>query len=184
METNSIKCLFLGLDSTGKTTHLYNIKLNECLSTINTIGFNVENINRNGNEFQIWDVGGLEKIRLLWRHYFMDTKAVFFFIDQSDTERYQVAAEEIRILVQEPEFSEAKFIILISKCDKTMIHSKEEIIDRLELMKLLETKDNFIQEIDQLGRGKFEPFDWLSSMLSNGGSAAPPREDLNMIGYY
>lgn len=34
----------LGLDGSGKTTILYQLKLNEVVTTIPTIGFNVENI--------------------------------------------------------------------------------------------------------------------------------------------
>jgi hypothetical protein len=38
------RCLMLGLDSTGKTTVLYKLKLGEHVRTIPTIGFNVETI--------------------------------------------------------------------------------------------------------------------------------------------
>ena len=36
------RLLMLGLDAAGKTTILYKMKLNEVVSTIPTIGFNVE----------------------------------------------------------------------------------------------------------------------------------------------
>ena len=49
----------LGLDAAGKTTILYKLKLNETVSTIPTIGFNVETVKPcNGLEFTVWDVGG------------------------------------------------------------------------------------------------------------------------------
>ena len=38
------KILILGLDAAGKTTILYKLKLNETVSSIPTIGFNVEEI--------------------------------------------------------------------------------------------------------------------------------------------
>ena len=53
------RILMLGLDAAGKTTILYKFKLNETVSTIPTIGFNVETVKPcKGLEFTVWDVGG------------------------------------------------------------------------------------------------------------------------------
>ena len=52
------RCLFLGLDAAGKTTILYRLKLNEVVTTIPTIGFNVETVNtREFGSIICWDVG-------------------------------------------------------------------------------------------------------------------------------
>jgi len=60
---------------TGKTTLLYKLKLNETVSTIPTIGFNVETVSPcRGVSFTVWDVGGQDKLRPLWRHYFQNTE--------------------------------------------------------------------------------------------------------------
>jgi small GTP-binding protein len=57
--------------STGKTTILYNVKLNENVTTVPTIGFNVETVEpMKGISFTVWDIGGQEKLRALWRVYF------------------------------------------------------------------------------------------------------------------
>jgi GTPase SAR1 family protein len=40
----SYRILFLGLDATGKTTLMYRLKLGEIVTTIPTIGFNVEDM--------------------------------------------------------------------------------------------------------------------------------------------
>lgn len=59
----------------GKTTILYKIKLNETVATIPTIGFNVETVSPSkGVSFTVWDVGGQDRIRPLWRHYFQNTE--------------------------------------------------------------------------------------------------------------
>ena len=49
----------LGLDSAGKTTALYQMKLGETISTIPTIGFNVEEVQYKNINFTVWDVGML-----------------------------------------------------------------------------------------------------------------------------
>lgn len=60
----------VGLDGAGKTTILYKLKLGEVVSTIPTIGFNVETVEHDKISMTVWDVGGQAKIRALWRHYF------------------------------------------------------------------------------------------------------------------
>lgn len=53
----------LGLDSAGKTTILYKLQLGEVVSTIPTIGFNVESLDYKNIKFQVWDLGGQSSIR-------------------------------------------------------------------------------------------------------------------------
>lgn len=56
-----VRVLMLGLDNAGKTTILYNLRLGESVTTIPTIGFNVETIKYKNIELNIWDVGGQDK---------------------------------------------------------------------------------------------------------------------------
>ena len=37
------------------------------------VGFNVEKVQYKNVVFTVWDVGGQEKLRPLWRHYFNNT---------------------------------------------------------------------------------------------------------------
>ena len=43
-----MRILMVGLDAAGKTTILYKLKLGEVVTTIPTIGFNVETVRRGG----------------------------------------------------------------------------------------------------------------------------------------
>lgn len=66
--------VMLGLDSAGKTTALYRLKFNQYLNTVPTIGFNCEKVKgtvgrAKGQTFLVWDVGGQEKLRPLWKSY-------------------------------------------------------------------------------------------------------------------
>ena len=49
-------------DAAGKTTILYKLRLNELVSTLPTIGFNVETVQYKNISFMIWDVGGQDKV--------------------------------------------------------------------------------------------------------------------------
>ena len=52
------RILMLGLDAAGKTTILYKLKLGEVVSSVPTIGFNVETLEYKKIKFTVWDVGG------------------------------------------------------------------------------------------------------------------------------
>ena len=77
----------VGLDAAGKTTILYKLKLGEIVTTIPTIGFNVETVEYKNIQFTVWDVGGQDKIRPLWRHYFSNTQGLIFVVDSNDRDR-------------------------------------------------------------------------------------------------
>lgn len=53
---------------------LYKLKLNQSVTTIPTVGFNVETVTYKNVKFNVWDVGGQDKIRPLWRHYYTGTQ--------------------------------------------------------------------------------------------------------------
>lgn len=57
------KIAMLGLDAAGKTTILYKLKINELITTIPTVGFNVEEIHFQNLTMTVWDVGGQKIIR-------------------------------------------------------------------------------------------------------------------------
>ena len=49
--------------------------------------------------FTVWDVGGQDKIRPLWRHYFQNTQGLIFVVDSNDRERIGEAQEELQKMV-------------------------------------------------------------------------------------
>ncbi|KAJ8467145.1 hypothetical protein OPV22_029697 [Ensete ventricosum] len=79
-----MRILMVGLDSAAKTTILYKLKLEEIVTTIPTIGFNVETVEYKNISFTVWDVGGQDKIRPLWRHYFQNAQGLIFVVDSND----------------------------------------------------------------------------------------------------
>merc|ERR1712061_378337 len=107
-----MRILMLGLDAAGKTTILYRLKFGEVVTTIPTIGFNVETVEYKNISFMVWDIGGQDKIRKLWRHYYSGTNGVIFVVDSSDRERIQDAREELFKMLEEEELREAALLVL------------------------------------------------------------------------
>jgi small GTP-binding protein len=89
------RILMVGLDAAGKTTILYKLQLNETITTIPTIGFQVEHVIYKNLDFTVWDVGGQDKIRPLWRHYYQNTQGLIFVVDSNDRDRIEDAKEEL-----------------------------------------------------------------------------------------
>lgn len=92
--------VMLGLDSAGKTTALYRMKFDQYLNTVPTIGFNCEKVRgavgrAKGVSFLVWDVGGQEKLRPLWRSYTRCTDGIIFVVDSVDVERMEEAKMEL-----------------------------------------------------------------------------------------
>jgi GTPase SAR1 family protein len=95
----------VGLDAAGKTTLLYKLQLGDAITTVPTIGFNVEKVIYKKLDMTIWDVGGQDKIRRLWKHYYDKNDAIIFVVDSSDGDRIGQAGEEIRKLMLEDQLN-------------------------------------------------------------------------------
>ena len=122
----------LGLDAVGKTTILYKLKLGEIVSSVPTIGFNVETVEYKNIKFTVWDVGGQDKIRLLWRHYYRNTQGLIFVVDSSDKERIDIAREELMRMLEEEELKDAVVLVFANKQDIGVM-SVPEITEKLGL---------------------------------------------------
>ena len=53
---NNVKMLMVGLDASGNTTVLYKLKLGDLITSIPTIGFNVETVEYKNLKFTMWDI--------------------------------------------------------------------------------------------------------------------------------
>ena len=95
------KSLMVGLDAAGKTTILYKLNLGNYVLTIPTLGFNVENVEYGNVKFQIWDVGGQDRLRRLWKHYYKNTSSIIFVVDSYDKKRLDLAKNELHNMIKD-----------------------------------------------------------------------------------
>ena len=157
----------VGLDAAGKTTILYKLKLGDVVTTIPTIGFNVETVEYKNINFTVWDVGGQDKIRPLWRHYFNNTQGLIFVVDSNDRERIQEAAEELSKMLGEDELRDAALLVFANKRDLPNAMSVAEVTDKLGLHSLSNRKWYIQATCATSGEGLYEGLDWLSNILSS-----------------
>jgi len=161
-----MRILMVGLDAAGKTTILYKLKLGEIVTTIPTIGFNVETVEYKNICFTVWDVGGQDKIRPLWRHYFQNTQGLIFVVDSNDRERVTESAEELSKMLQEDELKDAVILVFANKQDLPNAMAVSELTDKLGLHGLRNRTWYVQATCATQGTGLYEGLDWLSNELS------------------
>ncbi|KAI9225137.1 ADP-ribosylation factor [Blastocladiella britannica] len=160
-----MRILMVGLDAAGKTTILYKLKLGEVVTTVPTIGFNVDTVVFKNISFTMWDVGGQDKIRPLWRHYFQGTQGIIFVVDSADRERIGEARDELQHMLNEDELRGASLLVLANKQDLPNSMSAAEITEKLGLASVRQ-RDWWIQaSCASSGDGLYEGLEWLSTTL-------------------
>ncbi|XP_027076210.1 ADP-ribosylation factor 1-like isoform X2 [Coffea eugenioides] len=162
-----MRILMVGLDAAGKTTILYKLKLGEIVTTIPTIGFNVETVEYKNASFTVWDVGGQDKIRPLWRHYFQNTQGLIFVVDSNDKERISEARDELHRMLNEEELRDAILLVFANKQDLPNAMRVSEITDKLGLHSLRQRRWYIQSACATSGQGLYEGLDWLSSNISS-----------------
>ncbi|XP_041639923.1 ADP-ribosylation factor 5-like [Cheilinus undulatus] len=164
MSKTPVRILMVGLDAAGKTTLLYKLKLAEVVTTIPTIGFNVETVEYKNISFTVWDVGGQTIIRPLWRHYFVNTQGLIFVVDSNDPERMKEAADELHKMLDEDELRGVAVLVLANKQDLPRAMSVSDITEALSLSGV--SQPWFVQASCAVsGSGLAEGLDWLSHQI-------------------
>ena len=183
--SKEMRLLMLGLDAAGKTSEplnchtpaflrnpiitsssmtdsctlaaiLYKLKLNQDVTTIPTVGFNVETVTYKNVKFNVWDVGGQDKIRPLWRHYFSGTQGLIFVIDSNDRARIDEARQELHRIILDREMKEALLLVFANKQDIPGAMTPQEVTERLRLAQLKERMWYVVPSCATTGEGLFE----------------------------
>ncbi|XP_026857925.1 ADP-ribosylation factor 4-like isoform X2 [Electrophorus electricus] len=146
-----IRLLMVGLDAAGKTTVLYKLKLGEIVTTIPTL---------------VWDVGGQDIIRRLWKHYYPNTQGLIYVVDSSDCDRIEQASSELQNMLEEVELKDAVLLVLANKQDLPKAMPVQEMTERLGL-RTMTGRTWYIQSTCAInGTGLYEGLDWLSEEVS------------------
>jgi len=147
-------------------------QLGESITTIPTIGFNVETVDYHNISFTVWDVGGQDRIRQLWRHYYEGTQGLIFVVDSNDTGRFDEAARELHKLLSEDALRNAKVLILANKQDLPKAAKVTFLKEKLRLNEVVH-HEWFIQPCSATENfGLYEGLDWLAQALKSRHSTA------------
>ena len=162
-----VRILMVGLDNAGKTTILYRLKLDEVVSTVPTLGFNVETVSYKNISFTVWDIGGQDKIRNLWRVYFQGTQGLIFVVDSSDEERIAETKTELHKLLSEEELANVVLLVFANKQDMPNALPATDVREKLGLVGVRKTPWFVQSSCAVKGEGLYEGLDWLASQIRN-----------------
>ncbi|XP_004772659.1 ADP-ribosylation factor-like protein 4D [Mustela nigripes] len=155
----ALHVVVIGLDSAGKTSLLYRLKFKEFVQSVPTKGFNTEKIRvplggSRGITFQVWDVGGQEKLRPLWRSYTRRTDGLVFVVDAAEAERLEEAKVELHRISRSSDNQGVPVLVLANKQDQPGALSAAEVEKRLAVRELAAATLTHVQgcsAVDGLG---------------------------------
>ncbi|CAG8391078.1 unnamed protein product [Penicillium salamii] len=158
--------------------------IGEVVTTIPTIGFNVESVTYKNLNLNVWDLGGQTSIRPYWRCYYANTAAVVFVIDSTDIERLGTAADELAAMLSEEELSDAALLVFANKQDQPGAKGAGEISEALKLGELRDRNWSIVACSAIDGKGINEGMDWLVFCVLCLSSEVGPRicYHLNSLG--
>lgn len=168
IKDKEIRILMLGLDNSGKTTITKKL-LNQDISTISpTLGFQINTINYNDFNLNVWDIGGQTSLRTFWGNYFDQTDIVIWVIDCLSLERLNESYQELRekVILQDRLIG-IYLVILINKIDllDPELHEDicEQVANTLDLPLQIPQKDKWtIQMVSgKSGEGLPNILDWV-----------------------
>ncbi|XP_054849416.1 ADP-ribosylation factor-like protein 4D [Eublepharis macularius] len=137
----AIHVVVVGLDAAGKTSLLYRLKFQEFVKSVPTKGFNMEKIRvplggSRAITFQVWDVGGQEKLRPLWKSYTRRTDGLVFVVDSAEAERLEEARVELHRITRSSDNQGVPVLVLANKQDAAQALSVAELEKVLSLHEL------------------------------------------------
>lgn len=136
--------------------------------TIPTIGFNVETVTPvKGVTFTVWDVGGQDKIRPLWKHYYQNSQGLVYVIDSADKERVEEASAELHGILEDEQMYGVPVVIIANKQDLPNAISCSQLVEKLKLNKLNDTKNKwYVQSACAVtGEGIYEAMSKMADLV-------------------
>lgn len=99
----TIRMLLLGLDNAGKTSVALRLSGDSVEDVVTTIGFSNYELkpSKPSDPFRyiLYDLGGGQRIRSIWKNYFALVHGVIFVIDASDLDRIADVKESLATVI-------------------------------------------------------------------------------------
>uniref|UniRef100_K3WSN4 ADP-ribosylation factor-like protein n=1 Tax=Globisporangium ultimum (strain ATCC 200006 / CBS 805.95 / DAOM BR144) TaxID=431595 RepID=K3WSN4_GLOUD len=116
--------LIVGLDDAGKTTLLEQLKgmfgkkpgipLDKIPPTV---GLNIARVDLKRSRVIFWDLGGQERLRVIWNKYYSESHGIVFVIDSANEARFQEAKDTLQTMLSHPELQGIPLLVLANKMD-------------------------------------------------------------------
>jgi small GTP-binding protein len=126
----------LGLNASGKTVILSRLRLGEVVTPVPTMGFNVERVQHDGTELELWEVSGGDKIWPMFRHYYPGTAGLVYVVDSTERDSEWLATARDRLfefILTHDDLAGVPLLVLANKQDRPGALSAHEVAAALGL---------------------------------------------------
>ncbi|XP_034042302.1 ADP-ribosylation factor-like protein 6 isoform X2 [Thalassophryne amazonica] len=169
LRKKEVNVLCLGLDNSGKTTIINQLKPAnmQAQEIVPTIGFNIEKFKSSSLSFTVFDMSGQSRYRNLWEHYYKESHAIIFVIDSSDKLRTVVTKEELETLLNHEDIRSRKIPVLFfaNKMDLQDAMSSVKVSQLLCLENIKDKPWHICASNAIRGEGLQEGLDWLQDRI-------------------
>ncbi|TYZ61725.1 hypothetical protein PybrP1_008338 [[Pythium] brassicae (nom. inval.)] len=138
-------------------------KADEIEQTVPTIGFNMETLQYKNIKFQVWDLGGQTSIRPYWRCYYPNTDAIIYVVDSADTDRLNIAKQELHAMLEEEELKDSILLVFANKQDQKGALNAAQISEAMGLSDIRNRQWSIKETTATEGAGLFDGFDCLGT---------------------
>ncbi|GLE02099.1 hypothetical protein PINS_up010937 [Pythium insidiosum] len=132
--------LIVGLDDAGKTTILEQLKgifgkkpgipLDKIPPTV---GLNLARVDIRRCRVICWDLGGQERLRVIWSKYYSESHGIVFVVDSANEQRLDEAKQTLQTLLSHAELADIPLLLLANKKDLENARSVEAIRDHMDI---------------------------------------------------
>jgi small GTP-binding protein len=160
-----IKCIMLGKKSSGKTSILYKLFMDEKIQFPPTSGFHKENLKHKGYLFSIFDVGGEDFNE--WKQYIFGKDVLIYVVDINGS--FVESSKLLHKIMCLPEMENTVLVIFANKSDlvSSENQSEEEIETKMNLKELKQSYKIIKTRIDEKEE-YLGGFDWILETLRIG----------------
>ncbi|KAF4075298.1 hypothetical protein AMELA_G00232990 [Ameiurus melas] len=159
LKKKEVNVLCLGLDNSGKTTIINQLKPSnaQAQDIVPTIGFSIEKFKTSSLSFTVFDMSGQGR----------EGQAIIFVIDSSDKLRMVVAKEELDTLLNHPDIKHRRIPILFfaNKMDLRDALSSVKVSQLLCLENIKDKPWHICASNAVQGEGLQEGVDWLQDQI-------------------
>ncbi|XP_018584823.1 ADP-ribosylation factor-like protein 6 isoform X1 [Scleropages formosus] len=170
LKKKEVNVLCLGLDNSGKTTIINQLKPSDSQAqdVVPTIGFSIEKFKTTSLSFTVFDMSGQGRYRNLWEHYYKEGQAIIFVIDSGDQLRMVVAKEELDTLLNHSDIMHRRIPILFfaNKMDLRDAVSAVKVSQLLCLESIRDKPWHICASNAVKGEGLQEGVDWLQEQIA------------------
>eukprot|EP00794_Sanderia_malayensis_P009746 gene9746-10743_t len=141
--------LALGLNGAGKSTLLAKLcgEINEDIEP--TKGFSVKDISLSTAILHVKEVGGSEKIRSYWHHYYKGSEGLIFVVDGSaSADEICIAKSELEKTLSHNDMIDVPLLVLVSKMETKDAEELKKLSDELDMPRLCKSRSFIIDTYD------------------------------------